>query len=203
MFVKRHIHLTDGDQLISSALIDGEDLEACLTAKNIRGMAKKKAVAIVEKAKKHAVDIIRHSRVEAREGIERERERAYREVWDCVNEHLCVWQREQEVMWAAIEEHAGRVLGMALENICLEVEQDERAQVLLRHMIASQKKPLKAVLRCPKEQAENISEAIECRGMGYWAVEPDASLAPDSLVLESPHGTFSISWEGLVKSLMD
>lgn len=166
-----------------------ENLENSLLAEQLLEAAKSEAEALL---------------IDARQEVERlgkeAQAQAQVEVWSKADAMLDDWQQQRQQMWAHIITTAETLVGQALQKLLGEQPDNIRVRAVLHHLMFAQPQEQAGVLHAHPDWLETTTLQLQ-QAQARWTLRADPQLAPDSLLLRTNQGDFSLSWSRLVEVL--
>lgn len=123
------------------------------------------------------------------------------EIWQRADAQLKRWENDRQEMCNNLEQYATSVVNQAIHKLLDESVEPERLGSLLRHLITLQLPEIGATLLCHPNETEIVKQYLASQRSTSWKLQPDNTLEPQALVLQTAEGDFRISWNSMRKAL--
>ena len=157
------------------------------------------ANAYLERVRAEADALLEQSRSAAA----RHRTEAEAEFWRRANALLADWERDRQLQRERLVTEVQALLRDTLSELLGSCSAQERAFVLVRQLVNSQTRPVRATLRCAVDVHLHIDAWLLQQGLEHWQLERDEGLADGTLWLSTEQGDFSLDWQALCDRLVD
>lgn len=158
-------------------------------------------------------DILAQARQQAqamREDAERQiaadrliaQQRAGQEFWQQADTLLHDWQQQYQQLEARVLEVMDGVMTQALGQLLGEVPQPQRLAALLRQIMRASALDDRGSLYCHPSQQNEVADWLRLHAHLGWQLQPDESLAADSLKLVTANGELHLDWQQAVRQLL-
>lgn len=152
--------------------------------------ARERAQALLEEAERQAEARL----LCAQQGVERA-------FWHQAEPLLLSWQQQYQQLEAQVLEVMESVMTQALGQLLTEVPEPQRLAALLRQLLRAKTRDEQGSLCCHPAQQEAIADWLHGHPHLSWQLQPDESLAADSLKLVTAHGELHLDWQQAVHQL--
>lgn len=156
------------------------------------------ATSLLNRAKAQAEEQLRHAE-QQREVV---LEEASLEFWRRAEAQLDRWERDRQAMCNALEQYATAVTNNAIRCLLDETPNPQRLTALLKQLLASQVPPVEAALLCHPSELNVLKPLLAPPHATLWALRPDDTVPPQTLVLKTDEGDFRIDWASMFSLLL-
>ncbi|MBA1427010.1 type III secretion system stator protein SctL [Pseudomonas fluorescens] len=139
---------------------------------------------------------------QAQEQSEMLLERAQAEFWQKSNRQLQRWEAERQLICGQLEKAARAITTQALSKLLELVPPAERINAILKKMLDVQVPAIKATLACHPEDHAHVEQWLNLHSQAPWSLRLDATLAAQTLILETDEGSFHVQWSAAVDNLL-
>ncbi|WP_168404571.1 type III secretion system stator protein SctL [Erwinia amylovora] len=157
---------------------------------------------ILEQARQQAQAMLEEAERQAEVEMLNAQQRAEQAFWQQADTLLQSWQQQYQQLEAQVLEVMDSVLTQALDQLLTDVPQTQRLAAILRQLLRAKTLTEQGSLYCHPAQHLEIADWLRSHVHLAWQLQPDESLAQDSLKLVTANGELSLDWQQAVRQLL-
>lgn len=157
---------------------------------------------ILRQAQQQAEAILVAAEQEAEACKLRVQQRAEQDFWQQADSLLADWRQQQQQIESEVLAVMDGVLAQALGQLLTEVPEPQRLSALLRQLLRDKMQAEQASLCCHPSQQQPIADWLATHSHLSWQLQPDETLAADSLKLVTAQGELHLDWQQAVRQLL-
>jgi type III secretion apparatus protein, HrpE/YscL family len=179
MLCRRKIELSTDITCLQRTFISREALEESAQVEQLFRHAQHKADELLILAERERVELLAVAELE---------------FWQRANAQLKQWEAAKKAMCDNLERYATEITNQAIEHLLGDTLQPQRVAALVKQLLATQMPEVAATLLCHPSEVEEMKQCLIHHQATLWKLQPDESIAAQTLVLKTDEGDFHISW---------
>ncbi|ADP11384.1 type III secretion protein HrpE [Erwinia sp. Ejp617] len=157
---------------------------------------------ILEQARQQAQAMLEEAERQKEAEMLSAQQRAEQAFWQQADTLLQSWQQQYQQLEEQVLDVMDSVLTQALSQLLTEVPQTQRLAALLRQLLRAKTLAEQGSLYCHPAQQVEIADWLRSHAHLAWQLQPDESLAQDSLKLVTANGELCLDWQQAVRHLL-